>query len=449
MLRIKRLLLWSLTVLMINSCQIDEPIADQYDNQLTQTLRNIGGQQWKAAFTLPDADDYSAIPQDPRNPISAQKVALGRLLFHEPGLGTAASRDEGMNTYSCASCHFAGAGFQANRWQGIGDGGMGASANGMGRDKHPSYEGIELDVQPIRSPAALNVAYQRIMLWNGQFGATGPNQGTEFSWTEGTPKAVNQLGYEGVETQAIAGLGVHRQEIDTTFLKSVGYLSMFDEVFPDFPREDRYSVETAGLAIAAYERTLLANEAPFQQWLKGNQEAMSNLEKQGAILFFGRAQCVDCHNGPALSSEGFYALGMKDLNQNAETVFRAPENDPTNLGRGGFTGRTEDNYKFKVPQLYNLGNSPFYGHGGSLRSIFDVVDYKNKARAENERVPTHMLATEFQPLGLSNAEVEAITAFISHSLRDEQLERYVPEVLPSGHCFPFADEASKVDLGCQ
>lgn len=449
MLRLKKILLCSLIMSTFFGCQIDEPVADQYDDQLSLTLRSIGGQDWQAAFTLPDPENYSAIPQDPRNPISAQKVALGKLLFHEPGLGTNANHTEGMNTYSCASCHFAEAGFQANRWQGIGDGGTGAAANGMGRDKHPNYLATELDVQPVRSPAALNVAYQRIMLWNGQFGATGPNEGTEANWTVGTPKAVNELGYEGVETQAIAGLDVHRMVIDTSFLKSAGYQDMFDEAFPDFPAAERYSAETAGLAIAAYERTLLATEAPFQQWLKGNQEAMSGLEKQGAILFFGKAQCIDCHNGPALSSEGFYALGMKDLNQNRESIFNAPLNDPTNLGRGGFTGQADDNFKFKVPQLYNIGDSPFYGHGASMRSIQAVVAYKNRAQAENERVPDQLLATEFQPLGLSDAEVEAIAAFLSNALRDDQLQRYLPEALPTGNCFPFADEQSRIDLGCQ
>lgn len=449
MLKLKRLLWCSLIAGTFLGCQVDDPFVDEYDNYLAQTLKRIGGTEWRADFTFPDSDNYAAIPQDPKNPLNSQKVALGRLLFHEPGLGTNANHSEGRNTYSCASCHFAEAGFQANRWQGIGDGGMGASANGTGRDKHPNYLATELDVQPIRSPAALNVAYQRIMLWNGQFGATGPNQGTEAAWTEGTPKAVNKLGYEGVETQAIAGLDVHRMVIDTTFLRTAGYLSMFDEVFNDFPLERRYSRETAGLAIAAYERTLLANEAPFQEWLKGNQEAMSSLEKQGAILFFGKAQCADCHNGPALNSEGFYALGMKDLNQNAETIFNAPVIDATNLGRGGFTGNPADYYKFKVPQLYNLRDSPFFGHGASLRSIREVVAYKNRGQKENNRVPSQLLAIEFQPLGLTDEEVQAITFFLSNSLKDDQLLRYTPETLPTGNCFPFADEQSKSDLDCQ
>ena len=153
----------------------------------------------------------------------------------------------------------------------------------------PSYFPNELDVQPIRTPAALNTAYQELMLWNGQFGGTDGNAGTEAQWTEGTPKETNHLGYQGLETQAIAGLDVHRMVIDNDFLTEKGYLALFDAAFPDWPQEERYTRVTAGLAIAAYERTLLANQAPFQRWLQGNTGIMSPSEKRGAILFFGEA----------------------------------------------------------------------------------------------------------------------------------------------------------------
>jgi cytochrome c peroxidase len=84
-----------------------------------------------------------------------------------------------------------------------------------------------------------------------------------------------------------------------------------------------------------------------------------------------------------------------------------------------------------------------------MRSIREVLHYKNDAEIENNRMPNTLLAQEFQPLGLSDMEIESITAFLSNSLRDEQLARYLPERLPSGNCFPFADSQSKIDLGCQ
>lgn len=434
---------------MLSACQIDDPVVSNYDSWLEQRLQAIGGSDWQATFTLPASDDYAAIPQDPRNPLTREKVVLGQLLFHETGLALKPKYATGESTYSCASCHFASAGFQAGRWQGIGDGGIGAAANGMARSKNPDYLEAELDVQPIRSPAAINTAFQRVMLWNGQFGATGPNLNTEAAWTAGTPKATNHLGYEGLETQAIAGLDVHRLVIDYDKMEEVGYIALFDQAFPDKSKEERYSTEMAGLAIAAYERTLLANEAPFQQWIRGDQQAMTDLQKQGAILFFGKAQCAPCHGGPALNSEAFHAYGMGDLDQVSEAVFNTPPTAAEHRGRGGFTGNPQDNYKFKVPQLYNLSDSPFFGHGGTMRSVREVVAYKNAGIPENSRVPAGALSEHFYPLGLNDQEVDAITAFIEDALHDDQLERYEPIQLLSGYCFPFADPIAKENLGCQ
>ncbi|NBC06750.1 MAG: c-type cytochrome, partial [Bacteroidetes bacterium] len=210
-----------------------------------------------------------------------------------------------------------------------------------------------------------------------------------------------------------------------------------------------YNRITAGLAIAAYERTLLANEAPFQRWLRGEQDAMNTLEKEGALVFFGKGNCASCHTGPALNSMEFHAIGLGDLQDCPEEVFLTPDDAVEHLGRGGFTNRPEDMFKFKVPQLYNLKDSPFYGHGGTLRSLREVVAYKNEAVPQNPDVPATRLADEFEPLGLTEQEVDAITAFLETALYDPNLERYVPESLPTGLCFPNADSESMEDLGCQ
>lgn len=420
-------------------------------DRLFETLEKASPTGSTDFFALPMEDDLGRIPQDPNNPLSPEKVALGKQLFHETGFALAPIREIGKGTYSCASCHFASAGFQAGRWQGIGDGGSGFGLNGEGRVPMLSiYSGTELDVQPIRSPSAMNGAWQEVTLWNGQFGGTGINKGTEHSWGEETPKVVNHLGYEGLESQAIAGLKVHRMEISREAVESLGYLEQFDEVFADWPEGERYNRETAGLAIAAYERTLLSNQAPFQQWLRGNDNAMTDQELRGAIIFFDqqRGNCVSCHTGPALSSMEFHALGMDDLHDCPESVFLTSTDGPEVFGRGGFTGRPEDNYKFKVPQLYNLADSPFYGHGSSFRSLEEVISYKNQAVPQKEEVPSIQLAADFTPLGLTAIEVRNVVAFLEKSLYDAHLDRYVPDELPSGNCLVFGDEAAKKDLGC-
>lgn len=438
-----------LAALFFAGCKKDspEPFVDPLDEELTALLlQHTPGDL--AFYRLPKSDDLGRIPQDPRNLLSIDKIALGQMLFHETGIGQNPKDEAGKNTYSCASCHFASAGFQAGRVQGLAEGAEGFGHNGEGRYKRADYSVINMDAQPIRSPSAMNGAYQIATLWNGQFGARGVNIGTEYAWTPGTPKANNHLGYHGLETQAIAGLGVHGQKVDEAILEGYGYKPWFDQAFPDWPLDKRYTNETAGLAIAAYERTLLSNQAPFQRWLQGDKQAMSELEKAGAVLFFGKAGCVSCHTGPALNSMAFHALGMKDLFDCPEDTFKTPVDAAENLGRAGFTGRPEDLYKFKVPQLYNLNDSPFYGHGASFRSIRAVVAYKNAAVPENPGVSASYLDPEFKPLGLSELEIDAITAFLEKGLYDPNLMRYQPASILSGLCFPNNDPLSRQDLEC-
>jgi cytochrome c peroxidase len=99
-------------------------------------------------------------------------------------------------------------------------------------------------------------------------------------------------------------------------------------------------------------------------------------------------------------------------------------------------------------QTTNMKDSPFYGHGASFRSIRDVVEYKNQANPENQNVPASQIADDFIPLNLTDQQVDDITAFLKFSLYDPYLDRYVPESLPSGNCFPFNDPIAREDLGC-
>ena len=399
----------------------------------------------KEALIQPLSTDFNLIPNDPNNQMTSAKVELGKLLFHETGIATNPNMEESMEMYSCASCHHAKAGFQSGILQGIGEGGNGFGINGEGRFKNALYAESDLDIQPIRTPSVLNVAYQDVMLWNGQFGGTGTNQGTEANWTAGTPKEANNLGFEGVETQAIAGLDVHRLRIDEDFVINSAYKDLFDQAFPNVDESQRYTKLNGALAIAAYERTLLPNEAPFQQWLNGNSSAMNEQETEGALLFFDDAQCFSCHSGPALNGMDFHALGMKDLaGDDVLTVI----DDATKRGRGGFTNNPEDDYKFKTPQLYNLKDVTFYGHGGSFQSIEDVIRYKNNALKENQEVPTGQMSPMFTSLNLTDDDIDAITAFLENALYDSNLQRYVPEELPTGYCFPNADPMSSQDMGC-
>ena len=402
-------------------------------------------------YLLPDSDDFESIPQDPMNPITAEKVAVGKLIYHDPAFAT-----EGValraKTWSCATCHHARAGFKSGLVQGMGEGGEGF--NTARTWFNPEIGTQDADVQPVTSPAVLNVAYQDVMLWNGALGNSLSgiiNAGVDPDrlMTEGTPKVANQEGLSGIETQAIAGTGVHRILGFPPELEDTDYYQMLLDAFPEFSRDELGKSSTR--AIAAFERTILANKSPFQMWLRGDNYAMSEKEIAGAEVFFGDGGCVACHQGAALSSpvgatadQVFFAVGFADLDTNQIIGEVA---DGVRLGRGGLTGDPADNYKFKVPQLYNLADINVFGHGGSFNSVRDVVEYKNAGIAQND-ASTANLDYRFVPLNLSSTQIDNLVEFLEVSLRDPDLLRYEPTELPSGLCVINNDEMSREELGC-
>jgi len=399
-----------------------------------------------AGLRLPKSYQLSKLPQDPKNPLTKEKVELGKLLFHETGLAIKPENTISMNTYSCASCHHAGAGFQSGTRQGMGDGGESFGYNGETRRRNAECPEDKVDVQPLKSPSIINIGYQTNLLWNGQFGAGNVNSGTEANWKEGTPLAVNKLGYEGTEVQAIAGFSVHRLGVNIDLLKEEPYKSLFEKAFPNKALEsisEEDAIEIIGLAIAAYERTVVSDLAPYQQYLSGDETSLSKEELEGMKLFFGKAECYTCHNGPALNSMKFYALGMNDLT-GGDIIDLKDVN--ANKGRGGFTKNSIDDYKFKVPQLYNLKEAAFFGHGASFNSIEELIAYKNTGVSENANVPESQIAPGFKPLNLTDKEVEQLVAFIENGLSDPDLRRYEPIFLPSGNCFPNNDPKSKSQI---
>lgn len=401
---------------------------------------------------MPKSDDYANLPnQDIKNPVTAAKVELGRMLFFETGLGLEPTYPVSKISYSCSSCHIPSRGFTAGRFQGIADGAIGFGDLGDGRYKNPLYSGDDVDAQGARPLPTINTTYVTNALWAGTFGAFGVNTGTESAWHQDTLVEINFKYLQGLEANNARALIVHRQVINKAVTDSLGYTAMFDAAFPDIPVSERYTRQTGAFAIAAYFRTILTNEAPFQRWLKGDKSAMTEQQKNGAMLFFGKAGCVSCHNSPSLNSapHRFFALGVKNLYQSGHEVFRTGPADKRNLGRGGFTGLPEDMHKFKVPQLYNLKNADFYFHGASKNSLREVVEYFNNGVPENPDVPSDLIAPQLRPLGLTEQEMVDLTEFLENGLFDPNLERYAPVQTMSGNCFPNNDPLSRVEMGCK
>lgn len=422
---------------------LDTPLDQLLEAALTRASKNGD----KNDFILPASDDLTAIPQDIHNPLTPEKVHLGKWLFFETGLGLVPNKPAGEKTYSCASCHIPSAGYRPGGIQGIADGGIGFGQNGEGRTKLAAYRDFEMDVQGLRPLSVLNVAFVENSTWNGRFGSDHANKGTEDRWLveEGTDR--NEEGLSALETQNIEGMDLHRMEITEEVLDVYGYRPYFDAAFGDLPETERYTKRTASFAISAYLRALITDQAPFQKYLKGKKEAMTEQEKKGALLFFSKAKCYQCHNKANLGSNEFYALGVKDLYQTG-LAFNTSEEDKKNLGRGEFTGKAEDMYKFRIPQLYNLGDADFYFHGSSKKTLREVVDYFNQGVPENDVVPKNQIARQLRPLNLTENEVNDLIAFLDNGLRDPDLQRYVPDHVLSGYCFPNNDLFSQIELGC-
>ena len=444
----KRWLLFVLFALLMYAC-VHEQLENPLDVQLEKALLRIAPDQDLNYFKLPESTDLAAIPQGVGNPLTPEKVALGKMLFYETGVGLDSKYPNSKGTYSCSSCHLPTAGFMPGRVQGIADGGVGFGRNGEGRGKLPNYAPNEIDAQEARPISLLNVAYVTNSMWSGKFGANHNNKGTESLWKNDPDLKTNELGLDGPEAQNIIGTTTHRMIFDRAYvLDTMGYREMFDKAFPNVPVEERYGRVTASFALTAYIRTLLPTKAPFQQWVKGDLEAMNDQQKQGAMLFFGKAGCYRCHKGGSLNSNEFQAVGVKDLYE-APGVFNAFPDSKRNFGRGGFTQKQEDMFKFKVPSIYNMKDSPFYFHGSSKHSLADVVEYFNNAIPENPRVPKENLSPYFHPLNLTEEEKANLLAFLADGLRDPDLMRYAPERVLSGNCFPDNDPVSRVDMGCK
>ncbi|NET55037.1 MAG: cytochrome C peroxidase [Symploca sp. SIO2E6] len=383
-------------------------------------------------FILPNSADLKSIPADPQNPLTPEKVKLGQLLFHETALSINPINPKHWQQSSCASCHFAQAGFRSNLPQALGVGGLGWNKS-RHRDAVPS---VEIDKQNILTPSVLNSAYQKAMFWDGRAGVNGSNAKEpliqEFD--------VNRLKLDGLETQAIDAMTVHK--LGTAAIATLPeYQELFAKAFPDRPyvTAEVEDLNRAGFAIAAYERTLLANQAPFQRWLKGNEQGMSAQELRGAIVYFS-SSCIHCHTGPNLAITDFKSVGFADHPQDFSGL---------NLGRGVITKRARDDFKFKVPQLYNLADSSPYGHGASFNTVREVVEYFNRAQPQKlEALYAGNLSIWFQPLHLQQQQVDDLTAFLETGLRDPNLTRYLPEQLPSGLCFPNNDPVSRKQLNC-
>ena len=247
--------------------------------------------------------------------VDAQKAALGQKLFNDKRLS-------GDNTVACVSCH------------GLDKGGT---------DNLRFAEGVRKQFGDINAPTVFNAAFNTRQFWDGraanlQEQAGGP----PFNPIEMDSKDWNQI---------IAKLSQDK-ELTTEF--TVVY-----------PRG--WTGENITDAIAEYEKTLLTPNSPFDQWLAGNDNAISEEAKQGYVRFKAY-RCASCHVGKTLGGQSFEYMDLKK-------DYFADRGNPlgSDVGLKGFSKKDEDLHKFKTPTLRNVELTSPYMHDGTVTSLDEAV----------------------------------------------------------------------------
>jgi cytochrome c peroxidase len=298
------------------------------------------------------------VPKD--NPQTAEKIELGKQLYFDKRL----SKD---NTVSCASCHAPEKGFSNGERFATGVGG----AKG-GRS----------------APSVINAAYYRQQFWDGRAAsleeqALGP--------------IANPIEMALSIEDAVGRLN-----------KIAGYKSQFQKVFGT-------DANPAGLAkaIAAYERTVLSGNAPFDKYKAGDKSALSEVAERGRKLFFGKANCAACHAGSNFSDNSYHNIGIgmdaKEPDKGRVVVSKL----------GGDTGA------FKTPTLREIARSAPYMHDGSLKTLEEVVEYYAKGGIANE-----WLDEELFKLRLNDQDKADLVTFMKEGLASPDYPNHKAPKLP-------------------
>jgi len=329
------------------------------------------------------------MPVPPDQQLTPGRVKLGELLFFDPRLS-------GDGSIGCADCH--------DPKLGWGD------AKELGR----GYPGT---THWRNSQTIVNSGFLKAWFWGS-----------------GSPTLEHQA--NAAATGALAGniqprLGEER-------LKQVPeYVRLFREVFNDKP-----SWEKAMQAIAAYERTIVSDDSPFDRYMRGEKTAMKPAALRGKALFEGKASCTSCHSGPLLTDEQHHNTGVPPHPEFAtnvqrqiamrerirgkgipEEVYLKLDRDP---GRYLETKKQEDMGRFRTAPLRYLVYTAPYMHNGVFLTLEDVVDFYDKGGGDD---PFGTKSSVMKPLKLSEQERKDLVAFLE-SLSGKEIKPVRPTLPP-------------------
>ena len=249
------------------------------------------------------------------------------------------------------------------------------------------------------------------------------------------------------------------------------YRALFAEVFPEVAQGAPIDFFMFGKAIAEFEFTLVFADAPLDQFARGHTTAMTDSQKRGALLFFGRAECVTCHSVSRPSNEMFsdfdaHAIGVPQIAPafgagTGNVVFAGPGQDE-DFGLEEFTGDPADRYKFRTAPLRNLAVSPGFFHNGAFTRLEDAIQFHLRVIAGARTydpveagvppdlafrvgppVPVLMLDPAMRrSRPLSPGDIDDLVTFVREGLLDPRVRAdylcaLVPPVVPSGRPIPY------------
>lgn len=366
---------------------------------------------------LPERPPY---PLD--NPYSAERIALGHLLFFDPIMS-------GPKDVACSSCHLPRFAF--------GDGRQfpaGAGATGLGPER-TDPEPAPLRLMPRNSLAMFNLGL------HGNGSGVPTTRGLMF-WGGGAVGLEAQVLNPVAADNELRGLAFAKADaIDSVVARlreNAEYLRLFAAAFPERTTGERDPPDASSLvttltlkrALAAYLRELVTPLAPLDDFLRGDTSALTASQRSGLELFVGRAGCVGCHMGPELSDFRMHVLGTWQVGLGRDTT---PGDD---LGHGEHGGTP---YAFRTAPLRQVALTAPYFHAGTAETLEDVVRFKNRGESGYERVTPAMLDPLMRPLGLSDAEVADLVAFLEALTDSASLEGplfLAPATVPSGLPIP-------------
>lgn len=271
-------------------------------------------------LTLPFGLDESAVVIPADNPLTKEKIELGRILFFDKRLSK-------NNTIACASCHMAQFAFTDGKP-------VSAGINGLKGDRS--------------APGSLNRLFSSVQFWDGRAGTLEAQSIGPFA---------NPIEH---------GFANH-DEMVAKMKKIAGYRKLFKEVFGT-----EVTIDGVGKAIASFQRTILSGNSPADRFdMSGDATAISPEAQKGLILFREKARCTKCHSGFNFTDEKFHNLGI------------GWDNNKVDLGRYMVTKNPEDIGAFKTPTLREISRSAPYMHDGRFKSLEEVVNFYDKGGVKN------------------------------------------------------------------